>query len=232
MTVDTTRRALLSVYDKRLIVPFAERLSRMGWELMASGGTAKAITDANIPVTDIAGIVGEPILGHRVVTLSREIHAGLLSKYDDADDIELARHRIRRIDLVCVNLYPLEEEIRSKGATRESVIEKTDIGGPAMLRSAAKGRRYVLTSPDLYEPFCAWLEMGEPKSDEVAEEMAAVAELTTGLYALRSFGYTYPFQPALDLNFLFPEGDPTSRLLNRLLRLVVPPPIPHEVHLV
>lgn len=142
------RTALLSVYDKTGVVGFAQNLKNLGFNILASGGTAKAIMAAGIEVTDVATIVGEPILGHRVVTLSREIHAGLLAQDNEADNAELARRGITRIDLVYVNLYPLAAEIANPEHTLESVIERTDIGGPCMLRSAAKGRRIVMCQPD------------------------------------------------------------------------------------
>lgn len=146
-----TRTALLSVYDKEGVVEFGQKLKLLGFNLLASGGTARALKEAGVEVTDVATIVGEPILGHRVVTLSREIHAALLAQDNEADNAELARLGIPRIDLVYVNLYPLAEEIVKPERTLESVIEKTDIGGPAMLRSAAKGRRIVMCQPDQIE---------------------------------------------------------------------------------
>lgn len=126
---------------------FGGALKDLGFNILASGGTAKMLADNGIPVTDVANIVGEPILGHRVVTLSREIHAALLATESDKDTAELARIGVPRIDLVYVNFYPLVEEIRKKEHTIQSVIEKTDIGGPTMLRSAAKGQRIVMHSP-------------------------------------------------------------------------------------
>lgn len=141
------KTALLSVYNKTGVVEFAQRLRELGFNIIASGGTAKALACAGIEVKDVADIVGEPILGHRVVTLSREIHAALLAKNIEADNAELVWLGIPRIDLVYVNMYPLAEEIANPERTLESVIEKTDIGGPTMLRSAAKGRRIVMCEP-------------------------------------------------------------------------------------
>ena len=142
------RTALISVFDKTGIVSFAKALSDIGFDILASGGTAKVLINAGIGVTDVATIVGEPILGHRVVTLSREIHAGLLAQDTEEDNAELARIGIPRIDLVYVNLYPLVDEINREEHSLQSVIEKTDIGGPTMLRSAAKGRRIVMFKPE------------------------------------------------------------------------------------
>src|SRR5438132_965421 len=127
--------ALLSVYDKTGIVDFAQGLRDLGWQIYASGGTAKAIQDAGIAVKDASELVGgQAILGHRVVTLSREISAGLLAdKSNQADIDEMAALNLPIIDLVCVDMYPLEETINKKGITRDEVILQTDIGGPTML---------------------------------------------------------------------------------------------------
>jgi phosphoribosylaminoimidazolecarboxamide formyltransferase/IMP cyclohydrolase len=141
------RTALLSVYDKTGIVEFGRELINLGFNIIASGGTARALTQAGIEVTDVATIVGEPILGHRVVTLSRQIHAALLAQDNAQDNAELEKIGIPRIDLVYVNMYPLETEVAKEGHTLQSVIEQTDIGGPTMLRSAAKGRRIVMCHP-------------------------------------------------------------------------------------
>lgn len=136
--------ALLSAYDKAGLEDFAEQLTTLGWKLLASAGTAKYLKEKGITARDISEIVGAPILGHRVVTLSREIHAALLATDSPEDQAELDRLGIPRIDLVYVNLYPLQEEIAKPDCTLESVIEKTDIGGPTLLRSAAKGRRITI----------------------------------------------------------------------------------------
>src|SRR5947209_11381690 len=126
------KTALLSVYDKKGIVEFAKELVGLGFRILASGGTAKVLIENGIEVTDVTSLVGGgPILGHRVVTLSREVHAGLLAQDNAADRKELSDLKIPFIDLVCIDLYPLQEEIAKPTATRESVIEKTDMGGPA-----------------------------------------------------------------------------------------------------
>src|SRR3989344_3695036 len=117
------------------------------FKIWASGGTAKHLKDAGVSVEDVVNLVGArlpdgqggAIFGHRVVTLSREIHAGLLAKDNKEDREELQKLKIPFIDLVCVDLYPLEEEIKNPGATRESVIEKTDIGGRSRLGGAPPG---------------------------------------------------------------------------------------------
>ncbi|MBU6389543.1 hypothetical protein KGQ71_03435 [Patescibacteria group bacterium] len=181
--------ALLSVYNKEGIVDFARRLKRLGWEILASGGTAKTLQAADIPVQDVGELVGEPILGHRVVTLSREIHAGLLAQDTQADRSELKKLRVPFIDLVCVDLYPLQAEIDRPDSTPESVREKTDIGGPAMLRSAAKGQRIVICDPADRDRVAAWLEDGAPEKERMITELAAKAEAVVARYGLASARY-------------------------------------------
>lgn len=178
--------ALLSVFNKDGIVEFAEGLLGLnqGWDLLASGGTAKVIVGAGLPVTDVATTVGEPILGHRVVTLSREIHAGLISGPEH--EAELARLGIKRIDLLCVDLYPLEQAIADPNASEASVLEKTDIGGPAMLRSAAKGRRIIVLEADGRENILGWLRDGRPNEAKMLRQMAAIAEAYVASYCLAS----------------------------------------------
>ncbi|MCE9586297.1 bifunctional phosphoribosylaminoimidazolecarboxamide formyltransferase/IMP cyclohydrolase, partial [Candidatus Uhrbacteria bacterium] len=140
------KTALLASYTKdEPLIRLGKLLTAHDWSLLGSAGTAKFLNENGIPCRDVAEIVGAPILGHRVVTLSREIHAGLLSRDEDARELE--KLGIPRIDLVYVTLYPLEETIRA-GGTSHDVIEKTDIGGPTLLRAAAKGRRIVLSSPE------------------------------------------------------------------------------------
>ncbi len=140
--------------------------------------------------SDVAELVGgKAILGHRVVTLSREIYAGLLSRDTDEDRTELERLKIPRIDLVCVDLYPLSEEIAKQGSTLESVIEKTDIGGPTLLRAAAKGRRIVICDPADRSKVVQWLKDGKPDKDEFISQLAAKAEYAVAAYALASARY-------------------------------------------
>ena len=184
------RTALISVYDKNGVAAFARGLADLGFDLIASGGTAKVLSEAGLVVRDVAELIGSgAILGHRVVTLSREIYAGLLARDTDEDRAELARLNIPRIDLVCVDLYPLAAEIAAAGSTRESVIEKTDIGGPTLLRAAAKGGRIVIADPTDRGRVLEWLRGGEPDASEFLRELAAKAEYIVGTYALQSARY-------------------------------------------
>jgi len=182
------KTALISVYHKKGIEKFAKDLVNLGWEVLASGGTAKYLGEHEIKVRDVAELVGgEAILGHRVVTLSREIHAGLMARLDLKEDMkELERLRIPFIDLVCVDLYPLEEVIAKPGADYESAIEVTDIGGPTLLRSAVKGRRIVICDPEDRD----WVIREIRESGEIGEEkrrkLAAKAEYVVSKYCLES----------------------------------------------
>ncbi|MGA2667260.1 MAG: hypothetical protein ABSE91_04225 [Patescibacteria group bacterium] len=179
------RWALVSVYDKTGIVEFAKALRKRGFSIIASGGTAGKITEAGIPVTDVATLVGGgAILGHRVVTLSREIHAGLLAKATDTK--ELKKLGISWIDMVVCDFYPLRSAIAKPGATTESVIEDTDIGGPCMVRSGAKGRRIVVCRPQDRQPLIEWLDAGSPPDAPFFRFMHARAEFEVVSYVLAS----------------------------------------------
>ena len=184
------RIALLSVYNKNGIVEFAKDLIGQNFKIYASGGTAKILLENQVEVSDVADLIGGgAILGHRVVTLSREIYAGLLSRETEEDKAELEKLKIPRIDLVCVDLYPLEEEIKSANSTQQTVLDKTDIGGPTLLRAAAKGRRIVISDSVDRQRTIEWLKNGEPNSEEFLAGLAAKAEYVVANYALISAKY-------------------------------------------
>ncbi|MBU0624944.1 hypothetical protein KKF05_01230 [Patescibacteria group bacterium] len=190
MKLEFGRAALISVYDKTGIEDFARQLRDWEWDILASGGTAKYLTEHGVPVHDVADLVGGgPILGHRVVTLSREIHAGLLARNSLEDQTDLQRLGIPRIGLVCVDLYPLETAITAEEATDESVRETTDIGGPALLRAAAKGRRIVICRPEQRERVLRWIDVGQPERERFLDQLVAEAELLCAEYALTSARY-------------------------------------------
>ena len=133
-------RALLSVSDKSGLIDLARGLVAHQWELVSTGGTAKAIREAGLPVKDIAEITNSPeMLDGRVKTLHPMVHGGLLARRDLPEHMAaIAEHAIGTIDLVVVNLYPFRETAAKAGVSPEDVIEQIDIGGPSMLRSAAK----------------------------------------------------------------------------------------------
>lgn len=182
--------AFLSAFDKTGLDRFANQLVELGWDLLASAGTAKYLAEKGIKARDVAEIVGPPILRHRVVTLSREIHAALLATNSQEDQAELDRLGIQRIDLVYVNLYPLVEEILKSNSTLGSVIEKTDIGGPTLLRSAAKGRRIVLCSCFQFDPVLKYIS-GEYKGshDMFISGLVSIAEIVVSKYCESSAIY-------------------------------------------
>jgi phosphoribosylaminoimidazolecarboxamide formyltransferase / IMP cyclohydrolase len=184
------KTALISVYNKEGIVDFAKELVGLGWKIISSGGTAKHLSDAGIPVTDVAEITGmPPILDHRVLTLHPKIHGGLLALDKKEHHAELQKYGIPWIDLVCVDFYPLEDEVKNPNATRESVIDKTDMGGPAMIRSSAKGRRITICDISDRALVIKWLKDGEPDSEEFLNNLAAKAEVTISKYCAISGEY-------------------------------------------
>ncbi len=179
--------ALLSVYDKAGIVTFAKQLQTLGFQLISSGGTARVLEQAGLTVTDVSEITGlMPILDHRVVTLTPQIHGGLLALPTTDHRRQLDQMGAPWIDLVCCDLYPLEEEIALTSATQSSVIEQTDIGGPTMLRSAAKGRRIVICDPGDRERVITWLAQGRPEEDAFVTRLCAKAEAHVSAYCLAS----------------------------------------------
>jgi phosphoribosylaminoimidazolecarboxamide formyltransferase/IMP cyclohydrolase len=154
----TVSQALLSVSDKRGIVEFAQALATLGVKLLSTGGTAKALRDAGLAVTDVGDYTGFPeMLDGRVKTLHPKVHGGILARRDLPEHLAtLASHQIPRIDLVVVNLYPFQATVSKAGCTLEDAIENIDIGGPTMVRAAAKnhgseaGGVGIVTDPDDY----------------------------------------------------------------------------------
>src|SRR6478736_2605731 len=132
------RRALISVSDKTGVADFAKSLAALGVEILSTGGTAAALREAGVEVTDVSQFTGqEEILGGRVKTLHPRLHAALLARRDDDEHMEtLAREGIEPIDLVCVNLYPFEAAIAGNQVDHDFAIENIDIGGPTMIRAA------------------------------------------------------------------------------------------------
>lgn len=162
-----SRRALISVSDKTGVAAFAEGLSRLGFEIISTGGTARTIRDEGIPVTDVSSVTGAPeMMDGRVKTLHPKIHAALLALRDNPAHMrELETQGIEPIDIVAVNLYPFEESI--KGGSLEDAIENIDIGGPALVRAAAKNFKHVavIVDPDDYAPVLDELENGDISED-------------------------------------------------------------------
>ncbi|MCX5646901.1 MAG: bifunctional phosphoribosylaminoimidazolecarboxamide formyltransferase/IMP cyclohydrolase [Phycisphaerae bacterium] len=150
----TIKTALISVSDKTGIVEFAKALAQAGVKIISTGGTAKTLAQTGVAVTSIDAVTGFPeMMDGRVKTLHPKIHGGLLALRDRPEHVEAMRqHGISPIDLVCVNLYPFERTVANPNCTLEEAIENIDIGGPSMIRSAAKNHKFVtvVTSPDQY----------------------------------------------------------------------------------
>jgi phosphoribosylaminoimidazolecarboxamide formyltransferase/IMP cyclohydrolase len=148
-----TRRALLSVWDKTGLVEFGTRLHTLGFELVASGGTARKLRDADLPVVDVSAVTGHPeILGGRVKTLHPAVHGGLLARGTAEHLAELEAHGIAPIDVVVCNLYPFEATVAKPDVTVAEAVEEVDIGGVTLLRAAAKNfeRVVIVSDPSDY----------------------------------------------------------------------------------
>lgn len=185
------KTALLASYGKDAhLLRLARLLTDNGWSLLGSAGTARFLSQSGIPCRDVGEIVGPPILGHRVVTLARKIYASLLAVTKQDFD-ELDRLNVQPVGLVYVTLYPLEETIANPSATRDDVLEKTDIGGPTLLRAAAKGRRITLSDPAQIDELEAWIREGSPESarDALVIRFAAAAERRVADYVAASASY-------------------------------------------
>src|SRR5919109_5571011 len=184
-------RALLSVSDKRGLVDFARALEELGVEIISTGGTAAELERAGIATRPIENYTGFPeILDGRVKTLHPSIYAGLLAIRSKAEHREtLAEHGIEPIDLICVNLYPFERTAARRGVSEDEVIENIDIGGPTLIRAAAKNHAYtgVVVSPESYD---AVLE-------ELRQSAGRLSSQTRESLALEAFSYTARYDAAI-----------------------------------
>jgi len=179
------KTALISVSDKSGIIEFAKKLSKMGVKIISTGGTAKKLSEAGVDVVGIESVTGFPeMMDGRVKTLHPKIHGALLGLRDKKEHTDaMKKHNIEPIDLVCVNLYPFEQTIAKPGCTLEEAIENIDIGGPSMVRSAAKNHKYVtvVTQPDQYDKV---VEQMQKNNGAVSEELRKdCARIVFGLTA-------------------------------------------------
>lgn len=206
--------ALLSVSNKRGLDKFARSLAELGWQFIASGGTAKALEKASVEVTDVASVTGaKEMLGGRVKTLHPAIHGGILARPIEEDRAELARHEIKEIDMVVCNLYPFQETVSNPDVTLDEAVEQIDIGGVALLRAAAKNfaRVTVVCDPADYDSLIADLQQDGAISPERRAALARKAFAHTAQYdaAITSYltdksGDTLPDQLALSLTKVQP----------------------------
>ncbi|MHC4259552.1 MAG: bifunctional phosphoribosylaminoimidazolecarboxamide formyltransferase/IMP cyclohydrolase [Planctomycetota bacterium] len=181
------KTALISVSDKSGVVDFAKQLSKMGVKIISTGGTARALSEAGLNVVGIESVTGFPeMMDGRVKTLHPKIHGGLLGLRDKSEHAAaMKKHNIEPIDLVCVNLYPFEQTIAKPDCTLEDAIENIDIGGPSMLRSAAKNHKYVtvVTSPDQYGKVVEQMRKNNGAvSEELRSDFARIVFSLTASY--------------------------------------------------
>lgn len=204
------KRTLISVSDKRGLVEFAKGLKKLGVEIISTGGTAQVLKKEKIPVIGISEVTGFPeMLDGRVKTLHPMIHGGLLARRDKKDHMEqLKRHKITPIDLVVVNLYPFAATVAKKGVTIEEAIENIDIGGPSMIRSAAKNADAVavVVNPDRYKSILSEMERNKGAlTDETRRELQKEAFRHTSAYDSTIYAYLAQdytdFPDALNLSF-------------------------------
>lgn len=184
------KRALVSVSDKSGLVAFAKALRLLGIDILSTSGTRRTLAEAGVDVIDIAAVTGFPeIMAGRVKTLHPKIHGGILARRD-ADAEAMAEHGIEPIDLVAVNLYPFERTIADPGRSFADAVENIDIGGPAMLRSAAKNHLHVLAvvDPNDYPKVAEALRQGSANL-ELRQQLAAKAFAHTAAYDRAIAGY-------------------------------------------
>lgn len=185
------RRALISLSDKSGIIEFCSELHKLNIQLLSTGGTAKALRDAGLPVTDVSKVTGFPeIMDGRVKTLHPKIHGGLLAVRDNPAHMQaLEQNGIEPIDLVCINLYPFEKTVAQPNVSLMDAIENIDIGGPAMIRASAKNYHHVAVVTD-------------PKDYKlVLKELNHYGEVTHGtreLLAIKAFNLTSRYDGAID----------------------------------
>src|SRR6266850_2164951 len=189
------QQALISVSDKTGIVEFARELKRFGVEIISTGGTANALREAGIEVRDVSDVTGFPeMMDGRIKTLHPKIHGALLARRDNPEhQAAMREHGIEPIDMVVVSLYPFEQTIAREGATLEEAIEQIDIGGPAMIRSAAKNWKdvAVIVSADFYEPII----------DEIRRHNGSLSKTTRLKLARQAFSRTATYDMMISSHF-------------------------------
>ena len=199
------KRALISVSEKSGVLKFAQELVKNNVEILSTGGTAKLLLDNNIPVIEVSDYTGFPeMMSGRIKTLHPKIHGGILARRDIDDEV-MQKHSIGAIDLVVVNLYPFQETIAKKNVTLEEAIENIDIGGPTMLRAAAKNNAFVTVVVDNadYENVLEEIKNTGGVSDKKRYELA-----------VKTFAHTAQYDGAI-ANYLSQESDGFSQFFNQ-----------------
>ncbi|CAI2165656.1 6376_t:CDS:10 [Funneliformis geosporum] len=183
-----SQQAILSVYDKTGLIELAKELNDLNVRLIGSGGTAKKVREAGIPISDVSEITNAPeILGGRVKTLHPAVHGGILARNIPSDEADLVKQNINKIDIVVCNLYPFKETIAKEGISMADAVEEIDIGGVTLLRAAAKNhaRVTILSDPKDYSKLIAELKSG------------GVSENSRQLFALKAFNHTADYDEAI-----------------------------------
>ena len=212
------RRALISVSDKSGIIDFAQELKSFGVELISTGGTAKTLREAGVDVLDVSDITGFPeMMDGRVKTLHPKIHGGLLALRENSDHVAaMEKHGIEPIDMVVINLYPFEQTVARDDIKLDEAIEQIDIGGPSMIRSAAKNYRdvAVVTSPDLYRQIRTEMILDDGALTlATREELARLAFMRTAFYDSAIFPYLSANLDGAKNSNMFP---PVPEIIDRM----------------
>ena len=186
----SVKRAIISVSDKNGIVDFAKELSALGVEIISTGGTYKLLKENGLPVKEVSDVTGFPeMLDGRVKTLHPKIHAGILARRDLPDHMAAIKDKgIEPIDMVVINLYPFKQTVLKDPNDIENIVENIDIGGPSMIRAAAKNYQSVavVTSPDQYAPILEQMKAGGLQED-LLKRLMAEAFITTANYDKNSY---------------------------------------------
>ena len=188
----SVQRALISVSDKSGVVDFARRLvDEFAVEVLSTGGTARALSEAGVAVTEVAAFTGSPeIMDGRVKTLHPAVHGGILCRRDNADDLTLIESgSVRPIDLVAVNLYPFRETVANPAVQLDEAIEQIDIGGPTMIRSSAKNHKWVAVVTDPVDYDVVLADMSSNGGD--------VGGSLRGRLAVKAFHHTAGYDTAI-----------------------------------
>ncbi|MBN3859644.1 bifunctional phosphoribosylaminoimidazolecarboxamide formyltransferase/IMP cyclohydrolase [Neisseriaceae bacterium PsAf] len=215
--MSSVKRALISVSDKTGVVEFAQELEKLGMEIISTGGTAKLLADAGVKIIEISDYTGFPeMLDGRVKTLHPKVHGGILARRDLKEHMDtLSNHDIGTIDLVCVNLYPFKATIEKQGCTLEDAIENIDIGGPAMVRSAAKNWRFVAIVTDTQDYSKIIQELKSSDKHQLSEQTLFTLSAKAFSHTAQYDGLISNYLTSVNLEKL--SGEPELKLFSQQL---------------